>query len=145
MHRKIMKGIKVYVYVFMGIIACILIPSTLIEKKYIELIVFLGIVVFMIVIMTWLNSVLLAPATDFIPYETELQLLYDDHIQIIDYRDITNIVIKQYRYIFYCKDKKKYAVTRVIGVFKLQRDVDHRIIDISRRFDIPYHRYMYRI
>lgn len=138
MHRKMMKGVMVYGYVFMGIIACILIPHTLIEKKYLELFIFLAAAAFLITLMTCLNSILLAPATDFIPYETELRLLYNDHVEFINYCDISIIVIRQYRYIFYYKDNKKYQTTRIIGAFRLQRDVDRRIIDISGKFDIPY-------
>ncbi len=38
MHRKMMKGVMIYGYVFMGIIACILIPHTLyrIARLYIR-------------------------------------------------------------------------------------------------------------
>lgn len=137
-----MKAFTVCCYVFLGILACMIIPYTLIHKQYSDFVAFIVVVTLFLVISTRVRLVVEWPANDFVLHETELELLYDKRTESIGCSDISQIIITQYRYIFRLKSGKKYAVTRIIGArlggARLQKSVDQRIFDIALKYSIPY-------
>ena len=123
-------------YVFLFVISIISVPALLYDKNYKKLIIFMLIFLFLISIIVFLKLFFAKNATGFCVNETSIVLNYcEGNQKSIKFTDITKIHISPNRYIFVLGNKK-FFLSRIIAPFKVEKDINPVIYQISKNYNI---------
>lgn len=117
------------------IVTAICVPSLLISGEYGKLCFFSLLVVCMVLGIVYLHRILVAPAQKYSVTENTVQLVDGKRLITLNVADIQKVVITPYRYIFYAQ--KRYCATRVIGAFKIEKDINPALIVLLQNMNVP--------
>lgn len=135
MNNGLFKGFFAFYWVFLTLFSIVVFPTLLYQKEYIKLIGVAVVIVGMVCVSLWLYFGFFATAKEFVVSGEHISFVYDKRSETVNLNAVSKIAITPMRYIFY--GEKRYIVTRVAGPFKMQKEIDPRIYDISAIFQIP--------
>ena len=125
-----------FFYAFLGIICVVTIPTLIHEKNYKNLLIFSLILCFLLVISISLYVFFTSMATSYHIEKDEVILRYETSSKRLTISKIGRITISDYRYIIHLKSGEKFYVSRILGRFKLQKNIDPQMLDLSNKYGI---------
>ena len=79
-------------------------------------------------------------ALDFFITDNEIVLTYATSSKKINIIEIEKIIVSDYRYTIFTNSNKKAYISRIVSPFKLQKDIDPRIVKLSDNHEIKIER-----
>lgn len=128
---RFFKGFKWFVIGFLALITLIVIPAKLHEHKYLEVILVALIMAFIITILWGLSHYFLSMAVSFRADKEQAYFTYaNGESMVVPHSQIQQIKCTPYRYIFILDNNDKVFLTRIVGRFRLEQNIDGNLKEL---------------